>query len=134
MGKIGLRFSMITALVFSFICIVFIGIFSYLHITNGYSYKGGTFIGPWAHILLWSILSLLFYCTDLVLMVAFKRVNKHNIVITVILFILVLASVPVFLAAGDNNPFYLLNWVIYYLFLVALETIYFIRYLRSEPR
>jgi hypothetical protein len=27
-----------------------------------------------------------------------------------------------------------LNWVIYYLFLVALETIYFIRYLRSEPR
>lgn len=134
MGKIGLRFSMITALVFSFITIVFVGIFSYYHLTNGYSCRGEAMFGAWVHILLWSILSLLFYCTDLVLMVAFKKVNKHNIVITVILFIQIVASVPVFLAAGDNNWFYLLNWVIYYLFLVALEIIYFVRYLRSEPR
>lgn len=134
MGRIGVRFCMISALVFSFICIVFIGIFSYFHVMNDYSYKGETCFGAWVHILFWSILSILFYFSDLVLMVAFKKVNKHNIVLTVILFILIPASVPVILAAGEIYGFYLLNLVIYFLFVVALEIIYFVRYLRSEPR
>ena len=83
---------------------------------------------------LFAACSLGFYFGDLCLMVAYKRINKSNIVFTVILFILILVGAPLLWSTRDYDFVPVLIWRLYYIPFVALETIYFIRYLRSEPR
>ena len=135
MDKIEVRFSIIIAFVMSALCIFLLIVTDYIYyVVNDAAYMGEDCGGAWMGHVLFAACSLGFYFGELCLMVSYKRINKSNIVFTVILFILILVGAPLLWSTRDYDFVPVLIWRLYYIPFVALETIYFIRYLRSEPR
>ena len=135
MGKIEVRFSVIVALAMSGLSFLMMLLTDYrFYVINKAAYIGEDCGGLILGQVLFAGLSLAFYFADLCLMFAYKKLHKGNLGLSVILLILILAGVPIILNISDYELIPVLAWKIDYFALIALESIWFIRYLRSEPR